>query len=368
MCERTERAEIEIENQPQAGREDPTKGPPPAGDWGVRFFRSRWFPWASWGLAALALGYVVSRLRWSELRLSGITWWLVILALLLQIGPRLLEAGRWQYLLRPLRLHFWLLLQAVYIGDLVSGVLPLAGGDVVRAAIIAARARVHVVRVLFTELVERVCDAVAIICVVWFTLRGLVPTRAWRLALTGLEIAVVLAVLFSAVLVAENARIGRRLEGWRVSAKASGLFKSVAAEGVRAAALLTGRALAVCLAAALAATVVNIGSLWCLLHAYHLSLTFSDAAAILVLIVIGTFLPGTPGNLGSWQFFCVVGLRLFGVSAARAAGFSLVGFVFWTLPPVLVGFFALFSSPFSWSELRRYSGTGAGPVAGQSQP
>ena len=37
--------------------------------------------------------------------------------------------------------------------------------------------------------------------------------------------------------------------------------------------------------------------------------------------MIGTILPGTPGNIGSWPFFCVLGLQLFGVAAARAAGF-----------------------------------------------
>jgi uncharacterized membrane protein YbhN (UPF0104 family) len=178
------------------------------------------------------------------------------------------------------------------------------------------------------------------------------PTLAWRLALAGVEIGVGLAVLLSALLVVENARVRRWLESWRPASKAGGLVKSAAMEGVTAAALLTLRALLVCLAAALAATAVNIGSLWCLLHAYHIPLTLSNAAAVFVLIVIGTFVPNTPGNLGSWQFFCVIGLRLFGVSAARAAGFSLAAFVFWTLPPVLIGFFALFTSPFSWSDLR----------------
>ena len=68
--------------------------------------------------------------------------------------------------------------------------------------------------------------------------------------------------------------------------------------------------------------------------------------------MIGTLLPGTPGNVGSWQFFCTIGLQLFGVGAATAAGFSIVAYFVWTIPPLLIGLVALAFSPFSWSELR----------------
>ena len=92
--------------------------------------RSRWLSYVSWGVSAAALAYVLSRLQLSQLGkdLSGITWWLVAVAILVEIMPRLLEAWRWQYLLRPLRVRFDGLLQAIYVGTLDSAVLPLSGG------------------------------------------------------------------------------------------------------------------------------------------------------------------------------------------------------------------------------------------------
>jgi uncharacterized membrane protein YbhN (UPF0104 family) len=65
------------------------------------------------------------------------------------------------------------------------------------------------------------------------------------------------------------------------------------------------------------------------------------AAGVFAIVMIGTFLPGTPGNVGSWQFFCAVGLQMFGVSAAQAAGFSLVAWAVWVIPPMLMGVVAL---------------------------
>jgi uncharacterized membrane protein YbhN (UPF0104 family) len=108
----------------------------------------------------------------------------------------------------------------------------------------------------------------------------------------------------------------------------------------------------VAVAAALAATAVNITAYWLMLRAYHLDLTLLQAAALFAIVMMGTFLPGTPGNVGSWQFFCAVGLQLFSVSAARAAGFSLIAYVIWTVPPAIMGFGALLTSSFKWSELR----------------
>jgi hypothetical protein len=56
---------------------------------------------------------------------------------------------------------------------------------------------------------------------------------------------------------------------------------------------------------------------------------------------LGTAIPGAPANAGSYPFFPVVGLTLFGVEKTRAAGFSVVVFVLLTVPLWVIGFFAI---------------------------
>ena len=80
-------------------------------------------------------------------------------------------------------------------------------------------------RVLSSELVERVADAIAIILVVWFALRGLMLTHALRLALAVLEVGVGLAVVFGILLMARNANMRQRLDAWNPVSKASRLAK-----------------------------------------------------------------------------------------------------------------------------------------------
>ena len=308
----------------------------------------------SWGISAAALAYVLSRLRLSELSkdLGGITWWLVVAAIVVEIVPRLLETVRWQYLLKPLRLRFDRLLQAIYVGTLYSAVLPLSGGDVVRSAVVARQARVGVTRVLATVLTERVADALAIILAVWFTLRGLTIPFALRIALAVLEVGAGLAMVVGFVMGAQRVNLLSHLEAWQASTRVSRRLRSVGLELIEAAGRVRVRTMLVAVAAALAATALNIMAYWLILRAYHVDLSVLHAAALFAIVMIGTFLPGTPGNVGSWQFFCAVGLQLFAVSAARAAGFSLIAYVIWTAPPALMGFVALLTSSFKWSDLR----------------
>ncbi len=326
-------------------------GHPARSSW---FGRSRWLTYISWAVSAGALAYVLSRLSYTELRkeVTGITWWLVVAAIVLEILPRVLEAVRWRYLLRPLKTGFADLLKAIYVGTLYSGVLPFSGGDVVRAAIVARTKRVSLTRVLSTELIERVVDAFAIILLVWITLRGLAIPSALRAVLVFLEVAVGVAIVGGWVLAAQNTNLKGLLARWLPKRRLWSRLKSILVDIVEAAGRVRAMTMLVALGAALAAAFVNVTAYWLILRAYHINLSFLHAAALFAIVMIGTFLPGTPGNVGTWQFFCAVGLQLFGVSAARAAGYSLVAYVIWTIPPVLMGMIALLVSPLKWADLR----------------
>jgi glycosyltransferase 2 family protein len=316
--------------------------------------RSRWPNIVSWVISAAALAYVLSRIQLSELRhdLAGISWWLVAAAIVLEVIPRILEAVRWRSLLQPICTRFLELLQAIYIGTVYSGILPLSGGDVVRGVIVARTAAANLTQVLSTELVERAVDAVAIILVVWFALRGLGLPQGLRVVRILLEVGVAAAIAAGLVVTIRRADLVSRLSGWKATNRVLRRVRSVGLDLVQAIGWVRPAAMAVAMSAALGATIVNVAAYWLMLRAYHIDLSLIQAAGLFAIVMIGTFLPGTPGNVGSWQFFCTIGLQLFGVAAAEAAGFSIVAYFIWTLPPLLIGLIALAVSPFSWSELR----------------
>ena len=74
--------------------------------------------------------------------------------------------------------------------------------------------------------------------------------------------------------------------------------------------------------------------------------------AVFIIVHLGTLVPGAPANVGSYQFFTVLGLTLFGVEKATAAGFSFVVFTVLTAPLWAIGLWALGSSGLSFVEIR----------------
>jgi uncharacterized membrane protein YbhN (UPF0104 family) len=58
--------------------------------------------------------------------------------------------------------------------------------------------------------------------------------------------------------------------------------------------------------------------------ALGLDLPWTAAAAIQVMITAGVLLPAAPGFVGSFQFFVVMGLRLYGVGEAVALSYAIL--------------------------------------------
>ncbi len=52
-------------------------------------------------------------------------------------------------------------------------------------------------------------------------------------------------------------------------------------------------------------------------------------------------MPNAPSNVGTYQFFTVLGLMLFDVDKTVAAGFSVAVFLILTVPLWIIGLFAL---------------------------
>ena len=118
-----------------------------------------------------------------------------------------------------------------------------------------------------------------------------------------------------------------------------GRFLLHQAEGVRGIGLSGGFLFAAGLTALL--LVLQGLAFWLVLRACQLDVQVWAGLAVFLIVHFGTAIPNAPGNMGSYQFFCVLGLALFGVDKAPAAAFSLVVFVLLTVPLWAIGYFAL---------------------------
>jgi hypothetical protein len=83
-----------------------------------------------------------------------------------------------------------------------------------------------------------------------------------------------------------------------------------------------------------------------------LSASIWEGAAVLLIVHFGTAIPNAPSNIGTYQFFTVLGLMLFGVDKTTATGFSVAVFVILTVPLWVIGFIAVSRTGMSFRDIR----------------
>ncbi len=319
-----------------------------------RLLRSRYLNWLTYAVAAGALAYVLLHVDFSDLShgVSQMIWWPIVLAVVLQIAPRVLQAWRWAYLLRPIKVRIHHLLHAIYVATLMNGVLPVCPSDLVRGVLVAGRARTGTARVFTSQAVERVADGIALALVTWLAVRGLDLPAALDTALLAFVGLVGVGIAVGVVLVFRrkyfDALVARRHPGGRIGITLKGASLDILA-GVKAVKAWT---MPVSVAGGVGILLTQVVTMWLMLYAYRMDLSLFEAAALFGIITIGTLIPNAPGKIGSWQFFCIVGLGLLGVPADHAAGFSVIAFAIWTLPSLVWGGLAMVLSPVSWEGLR----------------
>jgi uncharacterized membrane protein YbhN (UPF0104 family) len=98
--------------------------------------------------------------------------------------------------------------------------------------------------------------------------------------------------------------------------------------------------------------VFQVLAFWLVMYGYGLQLTLWHGAAVLLIVHLGTAIPSAPSNIGTYQFFTVLGLTQFGIDKTLATGFSVVVFLILTIPLWLIGIFAFGHAGMSLRKIR----------------
>ena len=303
-----------------------------------------------YGLALVCLYWVLRDLDPGELlrRVASMNLLLLAAAILFNALSYLFQGLRWKLLLRPVGTVTVLrTTQAIYAGLFVNEMLPMKLGEIVRAFLISRWTAVKLSSVVPSILLERLFDGVwlAIGIVVTIVLVPL-PRRLVEAGdLFGLAI---LAAFGIVTLIALAGRPPSSNNSTQENSFTS-LVRSIGFE-LQLASKTGGALLAFVLSLFL--LLLQGLSFWFVMRAYSLHLTLEMGLAVFIIVHLGTLVPGAPANVGSYQFFTVLGLTLFGVEKATAAGFSFVVFTVLTAPLWAIGLWALGSSGLSFVEIR----------------
>jgi glycosyltransferase 2 family protein len=314
---------------------------------------------AGYVIAVVCLAWVVRDLQFASMweSVRQLRWAPLALAIVVDILSYAMQGLRWRLLLRPVgKLSWFDATQAIYAGLFASEVLPMRPGELLRAYAVARRLSTDVAAILPSVMIERLFDGVWLAVGVGVTGMLLpLPRDLLRagdllglliLLATGLFLYVVLGGAGSQVLEVQDdetrsAKTQPAIVVWlnelRFGAKRIGLRRETYFAFGLSLTLLAGQILA----------------FWLVMRAYRLEVSLWVAAATLIVVHLGTAIPNAPGNVGTYQFFCVVALMLFGIDKAVAGGFSVVVFVVLTVPLWVLGFLALARIGITLRVLRR---------------
>jgi uncharacterized protein (TIRG00374 family) len=294
-------------------------------------------PALGYSLSIACLVWVYWGFDWkTELpKFAAADWRWVTVSVIADLAVYFCQGWRWTLLLRPVaRVRFLRSVQAVYIGLFANEVLPFRSGEAIRCYMLSRWGHVPFSVSLSSAVVERMFDGT------WLVLGFLVLTAFVALPGYLVQASNVLAVVLVFVAVLLGIVMFRKHHA-HAAVKQSRWSEMLwhVVEGLHS--MGNSPWFIAAAAASLLYLSLQIIPIYALMQGYGLEVGMGAAAAVLVILRLGTILPQAPGNVGAFQFFTVVALRLFGVDKATATGFATMMFVVVTLPLWLGGLIAV---------------------------
>ncbi len=312
---------------------------------------SHWKKYARWGLGiGFSAAFLYLALRGTDLpqvmrMLKHTRLPFAVAAVLVLLFSFMSRAWRWHYLLLPLKpVMVMPLFRSTMIGFMANYLLPLRGGELVRAVSIGHTQNLSKAAALGSIVVERILDGITL-ALILFLLVMVLDVPRWITQASILLLSLFIAGFMLTVLRPARAWIqtsSKRLLTLLPHALADRLGSIIqhffqGMEGLnRTSALLP----------------VGLLSLICwLFHAMYyfflfraLDLTLSLWAALLleVMIGIGVSVPAGPAYVGNFEYAAVLGLSLLGVNRDQAVSYSLLAHGLQLIVVTVVGLFFAF--------------------------
>lgn len=274
------------------------------------------------------------------------------LLLALLAGFFWLKAARWALLLRPVRprnpLTAWQSLPALMIGFMGNNLLPAHLGELLRVYVLGRHYGVPKAAVFSTVVLERVCDAVAILAILGWGLAA-APEAPPEARNTGYVLAGILAVALGgiAVYALKTAWFVRRVEWFlaRLPLVPQGLrhkaTELLEAGALGMAALRSGRLAVGIAATSFAQWLLNVAMVHVALVAFDVQRPVAVSAVAMGVVAFGAAVPSTPGFFGVIQVAFRVALTPFAVPPTDALAASVYYHLVQWIAVTLVGLFYL---------------------------
>jgi len=313
------------------------------------------------GLSLLALLFSQLNLRQAWQTLTRLDGRQLLLPLLVTVGGISLRPWRWQAIFPPdVRPGFFACFSVMWVGNMTNNFLPGRGGDLLRCFMVTRQTSLtRASLVLATLVLEKVLDGLVLLAIVLFSFLFFTPPQ-W---LTHLE--VVSCVVFAGAL---STLFLLRYRPAYFSALMRSFLKRVRLEllGEKVVPLLIkfGEGLSILssfkqtvkgFGLTILVWICEAGLIWGLASALQIPLSLPAAALVSVVLGLGLMIPAAPGSIGTYEFFSVASLRLFGIGLEGALALTLIMHAWSFIATTFFGLIGLGMSGMSFSQLFKWA-------------
>jgi uncharacterized protein (TIRG00374 family) len=314
----------------------------------------------------VGLWWFIDEVPWSELgrELGQVKMeWVCLsaLVLFLEFGIR---AVRWQVLLRPLGTQARLLdlLAATVIGAGVNTILPLRAGEIAKPVVATRRTGYPFASVVATNVMERIFDLLGLVSVLLLMVL-LLPDAPDSELVTNLRFYGMIIGIFAMTGLVGFILLAAQRDRFRAPL-ASILRRAAGPAAPAVLALFDGFVAGLsssrdprCLLQAAVLSVLmwvnGAGAIYLLFLAFDTHLSFAVACFTGVAIALTVAIPSSPGFIGVFHVAMEKTMMLWGLGAAKAAGFAIVFWAVSFVPVTTVALLALWREGLSLGELAR---------------
>ena len=291
-------------------------------------------PAVGYSIAAASLFAVFHHFDFKQLGqdVRTLSWGWVLTAIVLNLGVYFLDGWRWAVLLSPAEdAPVAECIKAVFVGQVANAALPAKAGEIIRCYLLSHWTETPFSLALTGDAIGRVMDGVCMVLAFYAFTWGITDMSpelrdgAFAFAIGVLILCVLLAlILFRR----EHAKSFVSKSKW--SARFANLMHEIHTLG-------DIKTLRNAFGISLLYLLLPILSVWALFRAYSFDFSFVQAAIVLVIIHIGTTLPGAPANVGAFSLFAAISLEMLEAGPAEAKIFAVILYFAHTIPPILVG-------------------------------
>ena len=302
----------------------------------------------------------VNGVSWSELweDVRELDWRWVAIAALSEVFVYVVQGWRWKLVLLPVApVSSTASMGAIFVGLFTNEVLPLHAGEIIRCFLMGRWSRIPLSVTLASALIERIFDGVLLIAGLFLSLRyirhfPLSQRHARAISIiSDSSLSLLILILLGAALLAIamfwreqtlDALLDVPLFSW-----AHVFIQDLHRIG-------HSRYLYYAALASIPYLLVQIVPIYAIMQAYgFVTVSWAQAATLMVLLRLGSVLPQAPGNIGLFQVVSTMVLTLFGVPIDMSRRFALILWAVLTLPLLIVGFIALIASGSKMGDIQR---------------